>query len=294
MEPKVVVISGCSSGIGLKIAVMLAKDPGHHYKVFATMRDLSKKGDLENAAGDNLGKNLFVKQLDVTKEESVAKLTEDLLTNEGRVDVLINNAGYGQAAAIEHASMEKSRELFETNFFGAMRLTQKFIPSMKKNKSGRIIFVSSTVTMCGIPFCEVYTASKYAMEGLAEAISPQLRLFNISVSVICPGPVGTNFSGNMAVVDDSENDPETAAVRKQYLKNLTEFIGKNIQTPEEVAAVIKEAVQAERPHFRYFTSEVDLENAKKKIFRPDRGQHCSNGTRHLFQGSQSWSVVSWS
>lgn len=86
-----------------------------------------------------------------------------------------------------------------------------------------------------------------------------------SVSVICPGPVGTNFSGNMAVVDDSENDPETAAVRKQYLKNLTEFIGKNIQTPEEVAAVIKEAVQAERPHFRYFTSEVDLENAKKKF-----------------------------
>ncbi|PIK53404.1 putative retinol dehydrogenase 8 [Apostichopus japonicus] len=264
MGMKVVVISGCSSGIGLATAVMMAKDSGQRYKVFATMRNLSKKTDLEISAGDQLGKTLFIKELDVSKEESVKKFAEDILESEGRVDILINNAGYGQAATLENASLEKSRQLFETNFFGAMHLTQKFIPSMKRNKSGHIIFISSTVTTFGIPFCEVYTASKCALNGLAETLAPQLALFNVKVSIVCPGPVGTKFAPNMAIIDDAESDTETKAVREKYMKTLTEFISGNLQTGEEVAAVVQEAIQAEKPDFRYYTSPKDLQSASTK------------------------------
>lgn len=265
MEAKVVVISGCSSGIGFATALTLAKDKRQLFKVYATMRDLTKKSALEEAAGDCLNKTLFIKELDVSKEDSVKKFSADILKSESKIDILINNAGYGQAGSFEHVSLEKSRDLFETNLFGAIHLTQQFIPSMKRQKSGHILFISSTVSTFGIPFCEIYTASKCAIDGIAESLAPTLALFNVKVTIICPGPIDTKFGPSMAMFDQNESDEETMAIRKQYLKNLQQIISGNIQTSQEVAKVIKEAIEADKPNFRYYTSEKDLKDARAKL-----------------------------
>eukprot|EP00057_Strongylocentrotus_purpuratus_P002256 XP_003724140.1 PREDICTED: retinol dehydrogenase 8 [Strongylocentrotus purpuratus] len=260
MAPLVVLISGCSTGIGLALAVRLAQDPDKKYLVYATMRNLAKKEGLEKAASDALDKTLFVRQLDVTVDDQVKSIFEFIMEKHGRVDVLINNAGFGFFGPLEAMSMEKAKNMFDTNYFGTVRLIRAALPIMKKQKSGRIVNISSMVGHLALPYMDMYNASKFAMEGLSESLLPQLKNFGISISTVQPGPVATNFGEALAANAGTEEDNKD--VSEETVKQMTAFrllLHKPdlfaAQQTEPVIDVIVECVEAEKPKLRYPTSE---------------------------------------
>ncbi|XP_074386209.1 retinol dehydrogenase 8 [Zonotrichia albicollis] len=184
---RTVLVTGCSSGIGLAVAVLLARDPQRRYLVVATMRDLSRRGPLEAAAGAALGDTLRILRLDVTSDSSVAECLQQIPG--GRVDVVVNNAGVGLVGPLEGASGPQVQRVFDTNVFGVLRLLQALLPQMKRRRSGHIVVVSSVMGLQGVVFNDVYAASKFAVEGLCESLAVQLLQFNVFVSLVEPGPV---------------------------------------------------------------------------------------------------------
>ncbi|KAG7460323.1 hypothetical protein MATL_G00220010 [Megalops atlanticus] len=258
-EQKVVLITGCSSGIGLRIAVMLAKDEKKRYHVIATMRDLKRKDKLLEAAGDAYGKTLTLKALDVCEDESVRQCISSI--KDRRVDVLINNAGIGLLGPLEAISMEEMRKVFETNFFGAVRMIKEVMVDMKKRRRGHIIVMSSVMGLQGVVFNDVYTASKFAMEGFCESLAVQLLKFNITVSMIEPGPVHTEFEVKMmdevAKMEYPGVDPDTVRYFKDvYLPSSVDIFEAMGQTPEEIARCVKKVLESGRPRFRNLTNSL--------------------------------------
>nr|XP_056721005.1 retinol dehydrogenase 8 [Euleptes europaea] len=254
---RTVLITGCSSGIGLRIAVQLAQDPGRRYHVIATMRDLRKKGKLEEAAGDTLNKTLTIQRLDVCSDESVAECMSNL--PEKQLDVLVNNAGVGLVGPIESTSIDDMKRIFETNFFGAIRMVKAVLPEMKRRQSGHIVVISSTMGLQGIPFNDVYAASKFAIEGFCESLAIQLLKFNIFISLVEPGPVNTEFE--MKLIEEVARsefpgaDPDTVRYFKEiYLPASHEIFATMGQTPETVAKAVVTVIGKERPPFRTQTN----------------------------------------
>ncbi|NWX41407.1 RDH8 dehydrogenase, partial [Steatornis caripensis] len=145
--------------------------------VIATMRDLRKKEKLEEAAGSALGKTLSIRRLDVCSDSSVAECMASIPGD--RVDVLVNNAGVGHVGPVESISIEEMKGVFETNFFGAVRMIKAVLPGMKRRQSGHIVVVSSVMGLQGIVFNDVYAASKFALEGFCESLAVQLLRFNV-------------------------------------------------------------------------------------------------------------------
>ncbi|XP_072025689.1 retinol dehydrogenase 8-like isoform X2 [Amphiura filiformis] len=266
MAPKVVVITGCSSGIGLETAVLLASDKENRFKVFATMRNLAKKAQLEIAAGSTLQKSLFIRQLDVTKVDSIDEFMDKINQEEGGVDILVNNAGVGQAGIMEKVTESQMKTVYDTNVFGVIRMTQAVTPGMKAKRSGHIINVSSVGGLIGVPFYEICVSSKFAIEGFSESLAPVLKQFNVSVSLIEPGTVQTAFVTNVAANKtgsfsvDEEIDPDVDELTQKLLKGtrtsgvsrLTNYM----QTGAEIAKVIQEVILSDKPHLHYITSEV--------------------------------------
>ncbi|XP_041452829.1 retinol dehydrogenase 8-like [Lytechinus variegatus] len=258
MAPLITLISGCSTGIGMELAVRLAKDPNSKYLVYATMRNLGKKDALTEAAGDNLDKTLFIRQLDVTIDDQVKSIYDFIMEKHGRIDVLVNNAGYGFFGPLETMSMEKAKIMFETNYFGTVRLIKGALPAMKKQKSGSIVNISSIVGHLGIPFMDMYNASKFAMEGLTESLRPQLKEFGIGISTVQPGPVTTKFGENMMAISDFDDNSVSEDTKKQFLEFRKVISNPDIfspQTAEPVIDVIVKAIEAEKPRLRYPTSQ---------------------------------------
>ncbi|KAM5172528.1 LOW QUALITY PROTEIN: retinol dehydrogenase 8 [Mantella aurantiaca] len=256
---KTVLITGCSSGIGLKIAVQLAKDPQQRYHVFATMRDLRKSGKLEEEAGEHLNKTLEIRQLDVTSEDSVKKCLAGLPGQS--MDILVNNAGIGHVGPIESLPMDEMRKIFETNFFGVVHLVKEVLPSMKKRGSGHIVVISSVLGLQGIVFNDVYCASKFAIEGFCESLAVQLFKFNIFTSLIEPGPVNTDFElkllEEVSRSDFSGADPETIRYFKEvYLPGAKEIFSTMGQTPDAVAKATVKVIGMPKPVFRYQTNSL--------------------------------------
>ncbi|XP_055975673.1 retinol dehydrogenase 8 [Sorex fumeus] len=252
-----VLISGCSSGIGLELAVKLAHDPRQRYRVVATMRDLGKKGALEAAAGDALGCTLTVAQLDVCSDESVAQCLSDIPG--GDVDVLVNNAGVGLAGPLEGLSLAAMRNIFDTNFFGAVRLVKAVLPAMKRRRRGHIVVVSSVMGLQGVIFNDVYAASKFALEGFFESLAIQLLQFNIHVSLVEPGPVSTSFEGKIleqaASTESLDTDPDTLRFFQDcYLPVSRELFSSVGQKPQDVAQVIVKVIGSARPPLRRQTN----------------------------------------
>ncbi|XP_077663147.1 LOW QUALITY PROTEIN: retinol dehydrogenase 8-like, partial [Eretmochelys imbricata] len=236
--PRTVLITGCSSGIGLRLAVQLAQDPGQRFQVIATMRDLQKREKLEQAAGAALGRTLSIRHLDVCSEASVAQCLGGI--PERRVDVLVNNAGVGLIGPIESISIAEMKRVFETNFFGAVRMVRAVLPGMKLRRSGHIVVMSSVMGLQGIVFNDVYAASKFAMEGFCESLAVQLLQFHIFVSLVEPGPVNTDFELKlMEDVSRSEfpgTDPATLRYFQEvYLPASREIFSAMGQSPEDVA-----------------------------------------------------------
>ncbi|XP_066510603.1 retinol dehydrogenase 8-like [Hoplias malabaricus] len=254
---KVVLITGCSSGIGLKIAVLLAKDPQQRYHVIATMRDLKKKDKLLEAAGDTYGKTLSLLTLDVCSDESVQQCVNNVKNR--HIDVLINNAGIGLVGPLESFSLEEMKKVFETNFFGVIRMIKEVLPDMKRRCSGRIIIMSSAMGLQGVVFNDVYAASKFAVEGLCECLAVQLLKFNIQVCMIEPGPVHTEFEMKM-IEDVSQKefpgaDPNTVHYFKNvYLPSSVDVFQTLGQSPDDIAKCTKKVIEATSPRFRNLTN----------------------------------------
>ncbi|XP_007241286.2 retinol dehydrogenase 8-like [Astyanax mexicanus] len=254
---KVVLITGCSSGIGLKIAVLLAKDENQRYHVIATMRDLKRKDKLLEAAGDTYGKTLSLLTLDVCSEESVKQCINNV--KDRHIDVLINNAGIGLVGPLESIGIDEMKKVFETNFFGVIRMIKEVMPDMKKRRSGHIIVMSSAMGLQGVVFNDVYAASKFAMEGFCESLAVQLLKFHVKMSMIEPGPVHTEFEMKM-LEDVSQKeypgaDPDTVHYfKKVYLPSSVDIFQTLGQTPDDIAKCTKKVIEASNPRFRNLTN----------------------------------------
>ncbi|XP_004442668.1 PREDICTED: retinol dehydrogenase 8 [Ceratotherium simum simum] len=255
--PRTVLISGCSSGIGLELAVQLAHDPRQRYQVVATMRDLGKKGMLEAAAGEALGQTLTVAQLDVCSNKSVAQCLSCI--QGGEVDVLVSNAGVGLVGPIEGLSLAAMQNVFDTNFFGAVRLVKAVLPGMKRRRQGHIVVVSSVMGLQGVVFNEVYAASKFALEGFFESLAVQLLQFNIFVSLVEPGPVATDFEGKLmeqvSTADFPGTDPDTLRYFRDFYLPASRELFRNVgQSPRDVAQAIVKVISSARPPLRRQTN----------------------------------------
>src|SRR5581483_6816441 len=175
---RVVLITGAASGIGQATAELLM---AQGYRVFGTSRAPKRHG----------GSTFPLLEMDVHSDESVLSGVQYVLAQEGRIDVLLNNAGTGLAGACEETRLSEARTVFETNFFGVMRVTNAILPIMRKLRSGKIITMSSAGGFAGMPFRALYVASKFALEGYMESLRYEMRPFGISVSLVEPGPVST-------------------------------------------------------------------------------------------------------
>ena len=175
-------------------------------------------------------KTINVIELDVDSDQSVNNTINTILDKEGRIDILINNAGYGLIGTIEDTEIDEIKTQFETDFMGAVRTIKKIIPIMKQQKEGRIINISSVAGQMGFPLTSAYVASKYALEGLTDSLRQELVQTGISLSLIEPGVVKSNFLQNMKIANISTNStPRQTALQVKH--KIVEFQGGAAKLP---------------------------------------------------------------
>lgn len=244
---KVVVVTGSSSGIGFETSLLLARN---NFLTYATMRNL-KKGDELKALADKERLPVSLVQLDVIDETSVKNAIQSIITETGKIDVLVNNAGYGLSGALEELTIDEIKTQFETNFYGLIRTTQAVLPIMRKQKSGVVVNISSGAGRFGYPSGSAYVSTKFAVEGLSESISYELEPFGIKVVLIEPGFVKTGF--DRAIIRSKKSkDPHSPYL--QMMKKIdaaSSIMAQNGCSPELVASAVLEAVTSSSPNLRY-------------------------------------------
>jgi NAD(P)-dependent dehydrogenase (short-subunit alcohol dehydrogenase family) len=262
---KVAIVTGSSSGIGYATSLMLARNGFYTY---ASVRSINKSASLQST-GDAERLPLKLIQLDVTDDSSVKAAVEQIVSEQGRIDVLVNNAGYGLFGAFEDLSVDEIKAQFETNFFGVIRATQHVLPIMRNDISGGgiIVNVSSVNGHVPFPVISAYVATKFALEGLSESIAYEIEPFGIKVILIEPGAIGSGFMKG-SIMSNRALDPKSAYfefVRKVRSKISSDH--ENATQPEEVAKTIVQAVLSEKPEFRYVvgTDAVTLMQARKNM-----------------------------
>jgi NAD(P)-dependent dehydrogenase (short-subunit alcohol dehydrogenase family) len=285
---KVAVVTGSSSGIGFETSLLLARNGFYTY---ATMRNpnKSKKERIVNVANrERLP--LQVIPLDVVDNKSVKEAIGRITTEQGRIDVLVNNAGYLLLGPLEELSIEEFKEQFETNFFGAIRVTQAVLPTMRRHKEGVIINISSIAGRIGFPLSSAYVSSKFALEGLSESMAYEVEQFGIKVILVEPGVIKTNFPNNIKIgkrVDNSSSSNSSSNNNNNSHSNssspYSELIRNRIagfkprfesgSSPVEVAKTILKCVTSETLHLRYLVGDdafklMDIrKNSSDKDFR---------------------------
>ena len=243
---KVAIVTGSSSGIGFETALALAKEG---YFTYATMRDTTKSDKIkEIAQKENLKINIL--ELDVDDENSVKTAIAKILDKKQRIDVLVNNAGWGLWGCVEDVSVDEFKEQFETNFFSIIRLIQKVAPTMRKQGSGTIINVSSVVGRIGFPASPAYISSKFALEGLSESMRFEFAPFGVDVIIIEPGVIKTNFMKNMKMAKKSELDTVYKDITTKVVSGV-KMMADMGTPPKEVANVIVKAIKDKKPLPRY-------------------------------------------
>ena len=244
---KVAVVTGSSTGIGFETALLLARSG---YQTYATMRDTKKSERLtEIAKSENLP--LIITQLDVNNDKSVKDAIDKILSEQERIDVIVNNAGYGLFSPIEELTLDQIKEQFETNFFGAIRVIHAVIPTMRKLRAGTIVNVSSLVGRVGLPLSSAYVATKFALEGLTESVRYELSQFGINVILIEPGVIKTNFIQNLKTSTVSESKSNYADLNESISKRFETMMANSLTSPKVVAETILNAVTSEDPKLRY-------------------------------------------
>lgn len=240
---KVALVTGASSGMGESTAILLSKQG---YKVYGAARRTNEMKTLES-------KGISVISLDLTQDESIVKCVNTILEKEGRIDILINNAGYGSYGAVEDVTIDEARRQFEVNIFGLARITQLVLPGMRKNRSGRIVNISSMGGKIYTPYGSWYHATKHALEGWSDCLRLEVKPFGIDVVIVEPGGIKTPWgliaaenlkktSGNGAYAEGANKALEIMA--KMYA-------GKNLTDQEVLAKEIAKAATTARPKIRY-------------------------------------------
>ena len=233
---KTALVTGASSGIGEATAQRLVVAG---YKVYGTSRRATNASQ----------RSFELLPLDVTSDESVEATVREVLRLEGRIDLLVNNAGFGIApAAAEESSIEQARSIFETNFFGIVRMTRAVVPHMRRQGAGRIINIGSVLGFLPAPYAALYAATKHAVEGYSESLDHELRTWGIRVSVIEPAYTKTGFDANFREADSKLD--EYHEIRASLRKTITEVMAA-ADDPSVVANVVLEAASAARPKLRY-------------------------------------------
>jgi NAD(P)-dependent dehydrogenase (short-subunit alcohol dehydrogenase family) len=259
----IALLTGTSSGIGLASSVALAAN-GH--QVVATMRDPERAGPLREAA-DSAGVEVSVRALDVTDDAAVRRTVDEVLSDHGGIDLLVNNAGAATVGTLEQLSDAELAACLDLNFTGTARMLRAVLPSMRARGAGRIINVTSVGGIVGQPFNDAYCAAKFAVEGLSESLAPVLRRFGVHLSVLEPGPVATEFVATAGrTIGGWAGDPDDpyAELFANYLSRTgTTFAG--AQTPEDVAAVVMAIASDPSPHFRYQSSDGASEFVAPKL-----------------------------
>jgi NAD(P)-dependent dehydrogenase (short-subunit alcohol dehydrogenase family) len=242
---KVALVTGSSSGIGYETALALARD-GYH--TFASMRDTSKAEELKKTANkENIP--ITVIELDVDNEASIVEAVKKVMSDANRIDVLVNNAGYGQFGCTEDVSTDDFRKQFETNFFSVVRIIQEVTPIMRKQSSGFIVNISSVAGRIGLPGSPAYISSKFALEGLGECLRYELGMFGIKTTLIEPGVIKTNFFDSMKI-PDSKTDPKYKQLTDNILAGL-KMMAELGTAPSEVADVVIKAIHDDEILPRY-------------------------------------------
>lgn len=244
---QVALITGCSSGIGYETALMLARNG---FNTFATMRNIKKSDSLQELIGkEKLALNIV--ELDVNDEASVENTVNRIKNEVKRIDVLINNAGYGLIGFFEDLTLDEIRNQFETNFFGVLNITKEIIPIMRLQKSGTIINISSGAGQVGFPGISAYVSTKFAIEGFSESLMYELLPFGIKVIIIEPGVIKTNFFRNCIISKQSmkKSSPYSGSLDK--IQRNIQLMQEHATSPIDVAKVILQVLSDIEPKQRY-------------------------------------------
>ena len=241
---KVAVVTGSSTGIGFETSLLLARNGFYTY---ATMRNLDKsKAIISLKQKEKL--SLEILQLDVTADESVKEAINKITSEQERIDVLVNNAGYALVGAFEELSIEEFKEQYETNVFGVIRVTQAVLPIMRNQRCGTIVNISSIAGKIGFPLTSAYVSSKFALEGLSESMAYEIEQFGIKVILIEPGVIKTNFDNNLKIgkrVHNNQNSSYTEMTQKRINGFKSRF--ENGSPSIDVAKVILKTITSENP-----------------------------------------------
>lgn len=239
------VVTGTSSGIGLSSCITLAKAG---YRVFAGMRNLTKSDELTQAA-EQAGVTVELLELDINDEQSLTSAF-DKVTAEGGTEVLVNNAGVGGATPLEITPLDEHKQLFETNYFGMVRCIQAVLPQMREKGSGAIVNVSSVEGRIAVPNQAPYSASKWAVEGMSEALAHEVQRFGIRVVIVEPGVIMTKIFENSAPATRYD---KTSPYKDIMRRNGKMFVaGFKQGTPaEDVAAVVLQSIEADQYKLRW-------------------------------------------
>lgn len=268
-KQKVVVITGTSSGIGHEIALTMARNG---FLTYATMRNLEKGKNLKSVA-EKEKLPLRITQLDVTADKSVENAIQSIRAEANRIDVLVNNAGYGLVGSLEDLGMDEIRSEYETNLFGLIRTTQAVLPMMREQKSGIIVNISSGAGRFGYPAGSAYVSTKFAVEGLTESMSYEVEPFGIKVILIEPGFIKTNFSKAVVVAKNSQDPTSPYSNMMQRVANVSSQLQQNGSTPDLVAKVVLDAVTSETPNLRYLVGKDVEEWVRNKNSMTDAEFH---------------------
>jgi NAD(P)-dependent dehydrogenase (short-subunit alcohol dehydrogenase family) len=253
MPTKTVVISGTSSGIGLEVAIGAARGG---WLAIATMRDTARDETLRDAAeAAGVAQRVEIRPMDVTDAGSVQTVVEEVVADFGRLDAVVNNAGAGHLGTLEHETIDDVHAVMDLNFYGVLRLTKAALPHLRVTH-GRVVTVTSVGGIVGQPFNEAYCASKFAVEGFMEALHPVARSVGVTVVVIEPGAVGSQFVRNVKADPPAlmASYGDYAPALEGYLRHVTSSFA-SPQTSADAATWIVDALDAEDPPLRIQTSD---------------------------------------
>jgi NAD(P)-dependent dehydrogenase (short-subunit alcohol dehydrogenase family) len=256
MKHKVWLITGCSSGFGKELVRAVLENGD---KVVATARNTSSLDWITEMASDHA----ITLELDVTKPQQVRETIAAAIKHFGRIDVLVNNAGYGLLGAIEEVTDEQARQQFEVNVFGALDMMRAILPDFRKQRSGHILNISSVGGFVAFPGVGIYNASKFALEALSESLYKETAPLGIKVTLIEPGPFRTDWAGRSSVVAaDIDDYAETAGIRK---KTIQGYSGTQDGDPYKAALAMIKVVESENPPLRLPLGVTALDSIRCKI-----------------------------
>jgi len=242
----IILITGASSGIGKACATHLAHQGDHVYGT-------SRRRRPPNALYTML-------QMDVREDDEVEAGVQEILSREGRLDVVINNAGFGYSGAVEDTSVEEARAMFETNVFGALRLCRAVLPTMRAQGHGTIINIGSIGGIIGLPYQGLYCATKFALHGMTEALRMEIKALSLDIDVVlvAPGDIHTDFPANRQTTRATKQDTESAYVaHHQRVRAAFEADELNGAAPSRVAQIVGKIVRDPSPKARYLVGGFD-------------------------------------